>query len=223
MISPYVNTILYSNVTLYPHQMNNDIYQSLKLNLIEELKDRCFGDYGYIVDIFEILTYNINRIEAENTMGSAIYDVKFSCRLCRPINETTIVCKVDKINKMLIRCVNGPINLIVTTERINTDVFYRDNNRNLRFKSGETSTLLTSNHYVKVAIIKTSFLNRDTRVIGIGFLQDVASPKEIESFFKDQYDSKGKLIPFEEYMKNLQEKQQEEIPKDAEELENERD
>lgn len=204
MKSPYINTVLFTTVTLNPEQMNNDVYQNLKKNLIEELKDRCFGDYGYIVDIYEILDYSINKIEAENTSASCVYSVKFSCRLCRPLNETTIVCKVDKYNKMLLRCINGPINIIITTERINTNIFFRDNNRNIRYEEGETSTLLTSDNYVKVSIINNSFLNRDVRIIGIGFLEGLASPKEIENFFKDQYDNGNNTIPFNEYIKSIE-------------------
>jgi len=203
MSSPYINTILFSNVTLYPHQMNNDLYQNLKRNLIEEVKGKCFGDYGYIVDVFEIRSYKTNRIEAENTSASCVFDVEFSCRLCRPLNESSIVCKIDKAHKVLLRCVNGPINVIVTSERVNSDEFFRDNNLNLRYKVEGGSQQLGPDNYVKVRIINYSFLNKDTKIVCLGFLESIASQEDIQAFFKDQHDNKGKLVSYEEYIGSL--------------------
>lgn len=209
MTSPYINTVLYTNVTLYPYQMNNDVYQHLKNNLIEDIKETCFGDYGYIVDVYEILEYKINKIEAENTMGSCVYSVKFSCRLCKPLKDTSIICKVDRFNKVLLRCTNGPIHVIITTERINNTVFFRDNNRNLRVKDDNESRVITMDDYVKINIINSTFSNGDTKITAIGFLENIASHKDIENFFRDAYDNGSKFVSYEEYIKSLDEKKEE--------------
>ena len=87
MDSPYLNTILSTNVTLKPNQMNNNIYLNLKENLIKSLKGRNFNNCGYIVNIVGILSYNNNVIEAENTMAAAVYNVEFSCRLNVNLSE----------------------------------------------------------------------------------------------------------------------------------------
>lgn len=187
--------------------MNNDIYQNLKQNLIDELKGSCYGDYGYIVDIYEILEYKINRIDAENTMGSCMFSVKFSCRLCHPLKNTTIVCKVDKFNKILLRCVNGPINIIITPERINNTKFFRDSNRDLRVQDDKSSRLVSTEDYFLVNIINSTFSNGDKQITSIGFLKDVASQKDIENFFKDLYDNGDSLKSYDDFVKGIKDEE----------------
>src|SRR3990172_11202868 len=119
MISPYINTKLYTHVALLPNQMDNKLYISLKKNLEDKVVKRCFRDKGYIMDVYKILEYKDGVIEAENPSGSAIFDISFSCRLCIPLKGKQIVCKVDRVNKLLITVTNLPILIIITNERIN--------------------------------------------------------------------------------------------------------
>ena len=109
MTSPYIDTKLYTTVILHPSQLNNEFYINLKGNLIEDIEKRCFGDYGYIIKIYEILQYSNGIIAAENSSASCSYDVEFSCRLCRPLKNKTIICEVEIINNVLIRLKNLPI------------------------------------------------------------------------------------------------------------------
>jgi len=206
MDSPYLNTILYTNVTLKPNQMNNNVYLNLKDNLIKSLKRRNFGDYGYIVDIFEILSYDNNSIEAENTMAAAVFDVKFSCRLCRPVKGMKIICEVDKQNKVLIRLKNGPLYVIITSDRFNSNVFFKDNNKNLRYKDGERSTTLKVGDYVKVSLVQLSFNAKGQDMISIGFLENIATVDEIKKYHMDEYNNSGSMVNYDEYIKEMEKK-----------------
>ena len=205
MDSPYINTKLYANVTLYPNQMNNNIYLNLKKNLIENVQKKNYGSYGYIMEVFEILSYDSNKIEAENTMSSAIYDVQFSCRLCKPLKDMKIICQVDKLNKVLLRLKNGPIHMIITNDRINETVFFKDNYRNLRYKSGEKSNVLTPGDFVKVNTLQLSFTAGDGDITGIGFLENMASDAEINAFYKEEYNNLDEFVDYEEFLKKKQE------------------
>ena len=209
MDSPYINTKLYANVTLYPNQMNNNIYLNLKKNLIDNVQKKNYGNYGYIIEVFEILSYNSNKIEAENTMASAIYDVQFSCRLCKPLKDMKIICQVDKLNKVLLRLKNGPIHMIITNDRINESVFFKDNYRNLRYKIGEKSNVLSPGDFVKVNVLQLSFTAGDGDTTGIGFLENMASEAEINAFYKEEYDNTDEFIDYDEYMKKKQESKEE--------------
>ena len=62
IFSPYINTKLYTNVILYPNQMNNDIYKNLKDNLIKSIENKCFIDYGYIIKVYEFILFSSRRI-----------------------------------------------------------------------------------------------------------------------------------------------------------------
>ena len=206
MDSPYINTKLYANVTLFPNQMNNNIYLNLKKNLIENVHKKNYGNYGYIIEVFEILSYNENKIEAENTMASAIYDVQFSCRLCKPLKDTKIICQVDRLNKVLLRLKNGPLYVIITNDRINESIFFKDNYRNLRYKIDEKSNVLMPGDFVKVSIVQLSFNAGDGNITGIGFLENMATDEEINSFYKEEYNNSDEFINYEEYIKNKQKK-----------------
>jgi len=170
--------------------MDNKIYINLKRNLEDKVYNRCYKDYGYIVDIFKIDDYNDGVIEAENPFASAIFDVTFSCRICRPVKNTQIICKINRINKILATLENGPILVIITNDRINDKVFFIDNNNNLRYRKDNISYVLKENDFVIVTIKSFIFHNTDTKMKTIGFLDDIASKEDIENFYEDIYYSK---------------------------------
>jgi len=201
--SPYIDTKLYTNVTLYPNQMTNNVYLNLKANLVEELNRKCFGDYGYIAKIYEILSYDNNRIEAENTMSAGVYDVCFSCRLCRPIKNTVIICEIEKINKALMRVVNGPIKIFITHERINPNIFFKDNNGNLRYMSKDRSYLLKQHEFVRIRVIQTTFNSGENVINALGFLDNMATDDDIKSYYNDQYLEKDQHLEKNEVDKDL--------------------
>lgn len=201
MISPYINTKLYTHVSLLPNQMDNKLYINLKKNLENKVSKRCFNDKGYIVDVYKILEYKDGMIEAENPSGSAIFDVSFSCRLCIPLKGKQIVCKVDRVNKLLITTVNGPILVIITNERINDKVFFSDNMNNLRYRVDQTSRLLEAGDFVKVTIINTTFNNGDDKIKAIGFIDDIASEEDKKFYFNELYETDKNIISYEQYIK----------------------
>lgn len=211
MTSPYINTKLSTNLILHPMQMNNNIYNNLKRKLVDKLNKKCFGEYGYIIQIYELLTYKNGTMEAENTTASALYDVTFSCRLCKPLKNITIIAEVERINKILVRLQNGPIFVAITNTRINTNVFFKDNSRNLRYKQENKSYILSEGDIVKVTIVQTTFYSGDNHIFALGFLDAIATEDEIESYYKDMYDNdennnelstkEVKIESYKEYMK----------------------
>lgn len=200
MSSPYINTELYTHISLQPNQMDNKLYINLKKNLENKVLKKCYKDKGYIMEVYKILDYNDGIIEAENPSGSAIFDVKFSCRLCIPLKGKQIICKTNGVNRALITASNGPILLIITSERINSDIFFPDKNNNLRYKKDDTSQILETNVFIKVTILSTTFNNNDNKIKAIGFLNDIATEAEIESYYNDLYNDKNAFVNYKEYM-----------------------
>ena len=113
MSGPYFNTILHSTVTLYPNQMDNDIYKHLKMNLIRKLEGKCFGMYGHISKIYKITDRSEGMLVPEDPNASVVYNIQFSCKLCRPLKDSIIICEVDKINRVMILFRNGPIHIFI--------------------------------------------------------------------------------------------------------------
>ncbi len=186
--NPYFTTKLSTTVILHPHQMNEKIYLNLKKNLEEKTVNRCFNKYGFIIKVIEILKYGDAVIEAENVDSSAIFSLDFSCKICLPMKNMQIICQINKFNKLLMIGVNGPITVVITNNRVNENVFFKDNNNNIRYKhkNGE-SKLLAAQEFIKVIIQTVKFFDGDEKITCIGFLNDIASDKEIEENYANMY------------------------------------
>lgn len=180
--NPYKKTILSTPIMLSPDQMDNKMYIHLKSNLKNKLENKCYENYGYIDKIYNIEEISDGVIEPEDSSCSAKMDVKFSCNLFLPIVGKEIICKIKKMNKALIMGVNGPIEAVVTTDKINKDNFFPDVNRNIRVKG--TSEVVVPDMYIRVLIISKLYSNYDKNILVIGFLQDIATQKEIDEYFE---------------------------------------
>lgn len=204
MTSPYIITKLFTTVSLRPDQMDNKIYLNLKKNLEVNVLKKCYKNYGYITDIYKIIDYKDGIIEAENLMASATYHISFSCRLCCPLKNTNIICKINRVNKMLVTAENGPILVIVTNDRLNQNVFMIDNYNVLRYKKDTTYHVLKPNDFVKITILSISFNHKDTIIKAIGYLEDVASENEIEQYYrKDVYGKDTEEVEFNQYANDI--------------------
>lgn len=200
MSSPYINTKLYTTISLLPNQMNNDLYAHLKNNIIKRLENKCFRHYGYISKIYEILEKKGGMLDQENPKASAVFEIKFSCRLCIPLKNKYIVCQVDKTTQALTSVSNGPIKVILTHDRINVDNFITGRNGILiRQKTGVR--LLARGDYVKIKIDSRKFNDRDNIIMCLGIIDSLATEDEIVQFQQDEYNVTSKFIDYDKYIK----------------------
>lgn len=203
MNSPFVDTILYTTVELSPEQLNNNLYSNIKQNLIKTLEKKCFRNYGYISKIYEILEHDQGRISAEDRHAYVVYRVTFSCRLCHPLEGTQIICKVNQNSELFINLIRDPIQIYVTADRVNKDIFIRDPNTNkMKLKNGDS---LDTGMFVKATILAKKFTDKETRIMAFATLDDVATEKEVEDFYSDAYSTEKKFISLEDYKHQKQE------------------
>jgi len=201
MQSPYINTSLYSIVSLDAAQMNNDIYSSLKSNLIRQLEGRCYREYGFISKVYAITERGYGMILPENPLASATFKVKFNCKLCNPLKGTQIICQIEKVTSILISMIAGPIKIIILPENINKNLFFTDKNNNLRYKNKNVSQDITKGTFVKITILSKTFNDMDDIILVFANLDDIATKDEIEKFYKDEYSTDEKnILSFEEYL-----------------------
>jgi DNA-directed RNA polymerase subunit E'/Rpb7 len=190
IINPYFTTKLSTTIILHPHQMNNNMYLHLKKNLEQKTINKCFNKYGFITKIIEILKYDDPIIEAENVDCSALFSLEFVCNICLPMKNMVIICQIQKFNKLLMVASNGPISVVITNNRINGNVFFKDNNNNIRYKSKtneKESKLLGPKEFIKVTIQTVKFFDGDKNITTIGYLNDVATDEEIEGYYTNMY------------------------------------
>lgn len=217
MQSPYINTSLSSVVSLDAAQMNNNLYNYLKTNLIKQLEGRCYRDYGFVSKIYAITERGHGMILTENPLASATFKVKFNCKLCNPLKGTQIICQVEKVTSILISMTAGPIKIIVLPENMNKNLFYTDKNNNLRYKNKATSQEITKGTHVKITIMSKTFNDMDNVILVFANLDDIATKDEIEQYYKDEYSTDDKnIISFEEYL--AKETNKPIIPLDTEKL-----
>lgn len=208
---PYNNVILTSNVMITPDQMGNKLELNIKKNLKNNIEGQIYGESGFVTNIYKIQHFSDPIIEAENFSGSAKTIVKFSCEISYPISDKFIICKIEDVVKELIKCINGPIVVLIKPNMINENIFYRDQNRNFRIKKNnvvnfsetenlknnendedskninednEEITYLSKNMFVKV-FVTSSRLNFKNKIICVGNLHDLASQNEINQYYKE--------------------------------------
>ena len=186
LVSPYVNTEFHTRISLAPHQMNNEIYIHLKNNLKKKVEKTC-NKYGYITKLFKILDYSDGEIIPENFDSSSIFNIRYSCRICLPIEKTKIICKIDILNKALIKAVNGPIVCIIKMSELNTDKFSQNNKNEIIYN--ENNKVLSVNDYIIVNILATNFFAGDERMIILASLEDLPNSKQISEFYNEDFET----------------------------------
>jgi DNA-directed RNA polymerase subunit E'/Rpb7 len=181
LVNPFSNKILYKRILIPCNKLNTDIYLNIKNLLKKDCEGKCIK-YGYISKIYRILEYSENEIDINNLDCSVFYNVKFSARLCLPINNTIIIARISTINKQLFVAENGPIKNMVKLSNIDYDNFKLDNERNIIIKKQNKKLVLGM--YVKVLIKAKKMNNNDDKIGTLCYLVDIAKQTEINNFYE---------------------------------------
>ena len=195
IINPYINTYLNTTVRIMPSQMDNNIKKHIKNNLEKEHINKCFLDYGYISKILEIVPNYDAEIVAEDPLSCALFQVKFLCELCRPLLNSTVICRTQGVTPPIILLVNGPLDIIIkTSQNINKNAFVfnqKINTWTIKKESGEQNKYIVVKEgmLMKVKIINKKIINKSERILCIGYLENIASEEEI----KQNEDSLNKI------------------------------
>ncbi len=205
METPYFNTYLYTTVTLHPSQMNNDIYKHLKSTLVKDLQGKCYKGYGHISKIYKIEDRKGGYIVAEDSSASATYQIKFSCKLCRPLKNTTIICEVIAINKSLIYVKNGPINILIFEghDQINQSNFIYDEKRNalLANMGNGKGVPVSVGTYVKIKVVGALLEHGSQKIVVMGTLESLASKKESDEAIMMKENDDAEYVEYADYIK----------------------
>ena len=205
MSTPYINTYLNTTVRIQPNQMDNNIRKHIKNSIEREHLNKCFLDYGYLSKLHEINPDYDAEIVAEDPMACALFKVRFSCTLCRPIINSSIICKAIGITPPIIYLVNGPLDIIIKTsqnlnknifvfnQKLNTWTVKKDNGTNTNTNNGtDTDTNIKNKYqvieqgtYLKVKIINKKIIDKSDRILCIGFLENIATEQEVKESIEE--------------------------------------
>jgi DNA-directed RNA polymerase subunit E'/Rpb7 len=179
-ISPYKNIAQYTRIMLEPYQINSDISNQLKINLKKKVEKKC-NKNGFVDEVYKILYYGDGVMHPENLSGNVLYNIKYHCRLCLPIENSIIIGQVKVINIELVVVINGPI--LTFIPRDNIDPKYWDVSNNFKNKKKE-NTKLNIGDYVLVQIINKRINSGDNQIKTMGKLLDFATDEQIKEYFE---------------------------------------
>lgn len=204
--NPYVNTYLYTTISLHPSQFDNDIYKHLKNNLARKMQGKCYKGYGYVYKIYKIEERNGGEIIAEDPSASARYKLKFSCKICRPLKGTTIICEVVAINKSIIHLRNGPIHVLIFEESgaVNQNNFVFDDKRGvLLAKIGNNQRMpVDVGRHVEIKVVASRIEHNSNRILIMGTLENIASQAAIEESIKQRENDDYAFTSYDEYLES---------------------
>jgi hypothetical protein len=88
---------------------------------------------------------------------------------------------------------------VITNDRINTSVFFKDNNNYIRYKKDEKSLMLQPKDFIKVTLQSIKFYDGDEKIRAICILENMASEDEIKKYYADQYKDNDEVVEFDRY------------------------
>ncbi len=193
--TPYFITDLYAKTRIEPFQMDNNIEKHIEHNIKSQIVGKCYSHYGYVSKIHNVWIMSEGNIISEDFSSSVLFDVKFRCTLCRPINGSTLIGYIESVTEKVIRIVDGPIGsmtvIINCDDSINKNIF--------KFGDGKWIAILKDNaeendkkrakilHYgmpVKIKILQKRILNNADTILCMGYLDDLATDEELKEYSK---------------------------------------
>ena len=183
LINPIIVKSITAPVVLQPNQLNNDLITHMKNNLEILYKNKCFKDIGFIIEILDIIKYSEGIIYPEQNDGCVQYIVEFTCKMSVVIQNTVIIGKVEQTNPSCILLRNYPYFIVVENININTDKFEYISS-NIKYINGD---YISKGDYLKVKIIASNIKNGETKIIALGYLEDIVSDKELEEYYDNIY------------------------------------
>lgn len=179
--NPYSNKILNTRILVPCSKLNSDIYLNIKNILKNKYEGNCIK-YGYISKIFKILDYSENNIDINNLDCSVSYNVKYSARLCYPIENTLIIAKIITMNKQFFVAENGPITNMIKYNNIDDTNFKLDEQHNIIIKKNKKKLII--GNYVKIQIQAKKMYNNDNKIGTLSYLIDIPTQNEINNFYE---------------------------------------
>ena len=99
-----------------------------------------------------------------------------------------IICKIEFINKLFIKCINGPIISVTLVKSEDISNKFNINNLNeILYKS--TNKKLNPNDYVTIIVKGIKFESKDQKIIITSHLDDIPNEDEIKEYFNENFDS----------------------------------
>lgn len=92
--------IITKKITVDPSYLNKEIKSHIYNIIKDEFNDKCFKEYGYILSVNNLISYNVNTIS--NTNSKIIFTVTFNADTLNPKIGDIIKGTIFHVDKMCI-------------------------------------------------------------------------------------------------------------------------
>lgn len=196
MSGPYFITTLEADVRLHPRDMNNNILDNIKNNLIKTYVNKCYLDYGYIDKIYNIYDdIKGGIIRAEDNTSSSVHNVKFRCRICKPIKNSMIYAKITGINNVIIMAENGPIKFFIDSNNINkNNIKYIKTAYYPVTSNGDViNQAVIRGTYIMVKVMSKKIVKNKSIIIAIATFESVIPDNEVNKLITLEYSQQEEI------------------------------
>ena len=177
IVSPYKDIEQFTKIMIQPSQINSDIRNNMKMNLKKKVEKKC-NKNGFIDEVYKIISFEDGVMPPENLSGNIIFNIRYHCRLCLPVEDSVIIGNIKTINQELIIATNGPIFIFIPKENIDTNIWDIEN-----FSLRKSNEKLQLNSFVKIKILNKRINQNDYQIKSIGYLLDFATKDEVKQYY----------------------------------------
>jgi DNA-directed RNA polymerase subunit E'/Rpb7 len=196
MSGPYFITTLEADVRLHPRDMNNNILDNIKNNLIRKYVNKCYLDYGYIDKIYNIYDdIKGGIIRAEDNTSSSVHNVRFRCRICKPIKNSIIYAKITGINNVIIMAEHGPIKFFIDSNNINKNnvTYIRSAFYPITPNGDVINQAVQRGTYVMVKVMSKKIVKNKSNIIALSTLESIIPDNEVHKLITKQYEQQEEI------------------------------
>lgn len=120
----YTNCLLERRVQVPAKALNKNLEKNIVEILINDIGDKCVAEGFVKKDSIQIQQRSEGKVDNTDFRGNTNYIVRFTADICNPVRGNIIKCKVDRINKLGVMSLIGPLSIIVIKQyHINKGLF----------------------------------------------------------------------------------------------------
>lgn len=109
----YFNILLHKKIMLESKHLNNNLHENIEGELKACVGDKCISEGFVKSDSIKIIKRSIGYKGDKSFNGSITYDIIYSADVCNPPAGTILDTTIQRINKIGLEAVEGPLSIIV--------------------------------------------------------------------------------------------------------------
>jgi DNA-directed RNA polymerase subunit E'/Rpb7 len=109
----YFTSIIKKSIIIEPKKQNTQLHDTIHQLVKQEFEGKCIEE-GFVKPGSTHITKRSLLKTVPNNFGANMYvDVRIKADICRPVKGNVIECTVEKINKMGLMAIAGPLSIVV--------------------------------------------------------------------------------------------------------------